>query len=148
MFSFPFLFPSYCYCVVHRVLSFVSCGCNESSFVFLYIDWVVVSMHLRCLQCCWVLFLPLFLKHIVCQRRLCDVMLYESKLVFLFFCPFVKCPEYLTSGTVQVFIPLIRFMLLSFVSNSFLVLLRYSFWMFSFISICLMVSASKMPEYL
>ena len=38
-----------------------------------------------------------------------------------------KGPEYLTRGTAQVFMPLIRFLLLSFVSSSFLVLLRYSF---------------------
>ena len=59
-----------------------------------------------------------------------------------------KCPEYLTRGTAQVFIPLMRFLLLSFVSSSFLVLPRYSFWIFSFISACLMVSASKMAKYL
>ena len=38
-----------------------------------------------------------------------------------------KGPEYLTRGTAQVFIPLIRFLLESFVSSSFLVHLRYSF---------------------
>ena len=38
-----------------------------------------------------------------------------------------KGPEYLTRGTAQVFIPLMRFLLESFVSSSFLVLLRYSF---------------------
>ena len=43
-----------------------------------------------------------------------------------------KGPEYLTRGTAQVFIPLMRFLLLSFVSSSFLVLLRYSFWIFFF----------------
>ena len=59
-----------------------------------------------------------------------------------------KGPEYLTRGTAQIFIPLMRFLLLSFVSSSFLVLLSYSFWIFSFISACLMVSASKMPKYL
>ena len=58
-----------------------------------------------------------------------------------------KGPEYLTRDTAQVFITLIRFLLLSFVSSSFLVLLRYSFRIFSSISICLMVSASKMPKY-
>ena len=36
-----------------------------------------------------------------------------------------KGPEYLTSGTAQVFIPLMRFLLESFVSSSFHVLLRY-----------------------
>ena len=44
-----------------------------------------------------------------------------------------KGPEYLTRGTAQIFIPLIRFLLLSFVSSSFLVLLRDSFRGFSFI---------------
>ena len=38
-----------------------------------------------------------------------------------------KSPEYLTRGTAQVFIRLIRFLFQSFVSSSFLVLLRYSF---------------------
>ena len=61
---------------------------------------------------------------------------------------FKKGPEYLTSETAQVFIHVIRFLLHSFVSSSFLVLLRYSFLIFSFISTCLMVPASKMPKYL
>ena len=38
-----------------------------------------------------------------------------------------KGPEYLTRSTAQVFIPLIRFLQLSFVLSSFLVLLRYYF---------------------
>ena len=59
-----------------------------------------------------------------------------------------KGPDYLTSGTAHVFIPLIRFLLLSFVLSSFLVLLRCSFLILSFISTCLMVSASKIPKYL
>ena len=46
----------------------------------------------------------------------------SSSLVYL-----RKGPEYLTSGTAQIFNPLIRFRLESFVSSSFLVLLRYSF---------------------
>ena len=51
-------------------------------------------------------------------------------------------------GTVQVFIPLIRFVWNSFVLSSFLVLLRYSFLICSFISTCFMVSASNVPQYL
>ena len=54
-----------------------------------------------------------------------------------------KGPEYLTRCTAQVFIPLIRFLQESFVSSSFVVLLRYSFWILFFISTCLMVSASR-----
>ena len=59
-----------------------------------------------------------------------------------------KGPKYLTWGTAQVFIPLIRFLQESFVSISFLVLLRYSFWILSYISSCLMVSAPKISKYL
>ena len=80
------------------------------------------------------------------------VMLYAWSLVFLFFGPSLvhlrKGPEYLTRGTAQVFIPLMRFLLESFVSSSFLVLLKYSFRIVSFICTCLMVSASKIPKYL
>ena len=84
--------------------------------------------------------------------RFWDVMLYAWSLVSLFFWSiclssslvhFEKGPEYLTRDTAQVFIPLIRFLLDNFVSNSFLVLLWYTFLIFSFISTCLMVSASK-----
>ena len=39
-----------------------------------------------------------------------------------------KGPEYLTRGTAQVFIPLMRFLLESFVSSSFRVLLRYYYY--------------------
>ena len=61
---------------------------------------------------------------------------------------FKNGPEYLTRSIAQVFIPLIWFLQHSFVSSSFLVLLRYFFFIFSFISSCLMVSVSKIPKYL
>ena len=95
-------------------------------------------MNQRCLQCWQVLFLPLFLKHIVCQRRLWDLTLI-SFLVLWSFClssslvHLRKGLEYLTSGTVYVFILLIKFLQLSFVSSSFLVLLIYSFWIYHFV---------------
>ena len=41
---------------------------------------------------------------------------------------FKNVPKYLTRGTAQIFIPLIGFLLDSFVSSSFLVLLRYFFF--------------------
>ena len=76
---------------------------------------------------------PLFLIHIVCQRRLWDVMVISflvlwsiclsSSLVHL-----IKGPEYLTRGTAQVFISLIRFQQESFILSSFLVLLGYCLW--------------------
>ena len=34
---FPSLFPSYCHSIVHRVVSIVSVGCKQSSFVFSYV---------------------------------------------------------------------------------------------------------------
>ena len=58
-----------------------------------------------------------------------------------------KGAEYLTRGTAQMLIPLMRFLLESFVSSSFLVLLKYSFRIVSFIGTCLMVTASKIPKY-
>ena len=133
LFFFPFLFPSYCL-FVHRVFSIVSDGCKQSSFVFSYVVFEsFVSMCQRCLRCWQVLFLPLFLIHIVCQRRLWDVVPYAWSLVFLVLWSiclslslvhFRKGPEYLTRGTAQVFITFIRFLLLSFVSSGFL---QYSF---------------------
>ena len=57
-------------------------------------------------------------------------------------------PEYLTRATARVYIPLIRFLLYSFVSSSFLVLLSYTFLILFFISTCLMVSAFNISKYL
>ena len=56
---------------------------------------------------------------------------------------FKNCPE---RGTAQLFIILMRFLHCSLVSISFLVLLRYSFLILSFISAYLMVPASIFPS--
>ena len=86
------------------------------------------------LQCRQVLFLPPFLLHIVCQRNLWDTLsMIISFLVLWSIClssslvHFKNGPEYLTRGTTQVFIPLIRCRPHSFVSRSFMVLLGYYF---------------------
>ena len=50
---------------------------------------------------------------------------WRSSLVY-----FKNGPEYLSRGTAQVFIPSIRFLLYYFVSSRFLVLLKYSFYIF------------------
>ena len=55
--------------------------------------------------------------------------------------------EFLTIGTVQIFISLIRFLQYSFVSSSFLLLLMYSFFIFSFPLTGLIVSASSIFKY-
>ena len=108
-------------------------------------------MRQRCLQSWQIIFLPLFLIHSLSTSSLVfnAVCIVISFLVFfLSICLSSKGPEYLTGDTAQVFIPLIWFLLESFVTSSFLVLLRYYFWILSFMCTCLMVSASKIPKYI
>ena len=151
-----FLFSDYCPFVGLRVISIVSGGCHQSFSAFFYV--IFKSMY-RCVNAVFNAgksSSPSFLdtyslstSSLGCYA-LCMVI---SFLVLRSICLFSlvlikKGPEYLTSGTAQVFILLIRFLLDSFVSSSFLVLLRNSFWIFPFISTCLMVSTSKMPNYL
>ena len=79
--------------------------------------------------------------------------------VIRFFCSLVHLFNFFSSplqewsgpsnvGTAQVFIPFIRFLQFNLDSSSFIDLLRYSFLIFSFISTCLMVSASIILKYL
>ena len=96
---------------------------------------VVLLMHHRYLESWRVLFHLLFLTHPVCQRHLWDARPCAESLVFLFSGPFgiwSNGPEYLMRVTAEVFIPLMRFLRCSLVSSSFLVLLRYSFYLFFF----------------
>ena len=93
-------------------------------------------------------------KSFVCSCHLSDVKHCASSWVFLFSSQFVLplstsriVPKYLTRRSAKVFIPLMKFLFNSLVSISFL-LLGYSFRFFSFISTCLMVSASSIPKYL
>ena len=37
LFFFPFLFPSFCHSIIYRVVSIVSDGRNQSSFVFFHV---------------------------------------------------------------------------------------------------------------
>ena len=71
----------------------------------------------------------LFLTQLIYQRHLWDVRPYASSFVYLFSSPslvhFKNGPECLTRGTARIFIPFVKDLLLSFVSSSFLVLLRY-----------------------
>ena len=132
-------------------------GCNHYSSVLFY---VVLELLYRCVNVVFnvgMSFSPSFLdtyslsmSSLGCNA-LCAVI---SFLALLSIClsssllHFKNVPEYLTRRTAQVLIPLIRFLLYSFISSSFLVLQRYSFLIFSFISICLMVSVSYIPKYL
>ena len=111
---------------------------NSFLRVFLSSLQIVISMRQRCLRCWQILFLLFFLIHIVCQRRLWDVVTYAWSLVFMFrsiwlsssLVLYRKGPEYLTKGTAQVFIPIIRFLLVSFVLSSFLVYYYYYYYSF------------------
>ena len=157
VFFFSFLFPSYYHSVVHCVVSIISDGCNQSSFVFFY---AVFESLYRCINAVFNAdksLPPSFLdtyslstSSLGCN----DLCMVISFLVFWSVClssslvHLRKGPEYLTKVTARVFILLIRFRLESFVSSSFLIFLRYSFWILSFISSCLMVSASKMLKYM
>ena len=117
-------------------------------------------MHRRYLQCGPVLFLLLFLTQTVCLHHLWDVNLthhhkFSYSLVHLFkFLPSLlqdlSRVSYLCIGGGEIalaFIPLMRFLLYTLVSSSFHVYLWYLFVIFSFISACLMVSASYISKY-
>ena len=114
LFSFPFLFPSYCHscfsmkssshCSDVSTLSSMLASPLPPSFLGTY---SLSTSSLGCNALCMVIsFLVLWF---ICL---------SSSLVHL-----RKGPENLTRGTAQVFIPSIRFLLESFVSSSFLVLL-------------------------
>ena len=162
MFSFPFLFPRYCPSVGHRAVSIISNGCDQSYFMFFH--EVIESLYrwINAVFNAGKSFFPSFLdtyslstSSLGCNG-LCMVISFCFFFVFFFFVhlfkffsgPLKTGPKYLTRDTAQVFIPLVRFSRDSFVSSSLLVLLRYSFWIFSFIPTCSMVSASKLPKYL
>ena len=63
---------------------------SRSLLFFLYSLRIVLSMSRRNLQCWRVLFLLIFLTHIVCLYLLWGVRPYSLSLVFLFFCPFAE----------------------------------------------------------
>ena len=134
--SFPFLFPSFYHSVIYRVVNIVSDGGNQSSFVFFYVVFKSLYRYVNAVfdagkssSSSFLDTYSLSTSSLGCNA-LCKIISFlvlwsiclSSSLVHL-----RKGPEYLTRGTAQVLIPLIRFLLLSFVSSSFLVLLRYSF---------------------
>ena len=106
LFFFPFLFPSRCMDV--STLSSMLASRLPPSFLGTY---SLSTSSLGCSALCMVISFLVFWSICPC-----------SSLVYI-----RKGPEYLTRDTAQVLIRLIRFLLLSFVSSSFLVLLRYSF---------------------
>ena len=157
LFFYPFLFSIYFHPVDPCVIGIISGGCNQSSSAFFY---VVFEYFINASTLSSMLESPLppsfqdtysqSTSSLGCNA-LCVVI---SFLVLWSTClsssliHFKNCPEYLMRGTAQVFIPFIRYLLHSLVPSSFLVLLRYSFLILSFISTYLMVSAANIPKYL
>ena len=135
LFFFLFLFSCYFCSVDAWVVSIISGRCNQSSSILFKCSLRVVSMHQRHLQCQQVLFFLHFLTYSVSAsslgiKALCIVnsflvlwLIYLSSSLT----HFKNRPEYLTRETALVLIILMRFLLYSLVSSSFLVLLKYSF---------------------
>ena len=127
LFSFPFLFPSSCHSVIYRVVSIISDGRNQSSR----------CMDVSTLSSILASSLPTsFLGTYSLSTSSLGCNAFYMVISFLVLWPIYlssslvhlrKGPGYLMRGIVQVFIRLIRFLLESLVSSSFLVLLRYSF---------------------
>ena len=106
---------------------------------------ISLSLHFSC-----ILFRLLSLTFIVCQYHLSDVRPYASSLVFLSsgqvfrlspsLVHFSYSHKYITRDKAQKFTTLMRSLLMSMVSWSFLVLIEIFFLYFSFIFACLMVT--------
>ena len=121
LFFFPFLLPSYCHSVVHHVVSIVSDGCNQSSFMFFYIVFESSYRYVYAVfntgkssSSLSLSFLDTY--SLSTFPRGCNTLcIVISFLVLWSIClrssrvHFWWGPEYLTWGTAQVFIPLIRF---------------------------------------
>ena len=74
LFSFPFLFPSYCHSVINRVVSIVSEGRNHSSFVFFYVVFELLYGCVNAVFDAGKSSSSHFSWYIICQRPLWDVM--------------------------------------------------------------------------
>ena len=89
-----------------------------------------------------------FMKNIIGRYHLSNVVTYLITTNFHFIVLFKNSTEYLTKRSTQMFIPLIRFLLQSLASSSFVVLLSYFFLISSFIFLCLIMCAFTIPSYL
>ena len=117
----------YCNSVAHRVVSILFDSCNQSSFVFFY---VVLKSLCRCVKTLFTA--GKFSSSLLSLRR----KFFSGQLQ--------KVSRISNGGTAQVFIPLIRYLQDSFVSSSFLFcfFFKLSFLIFSFVSLCLKLSAT------
>ena len=128
-FFLPFLFPSFCHFVIYRVVSIVSDVRNQSSIVFFYVvfESLYGCVNAVCLDKYRSAKVVFGMQCLVHGRWFSSSLFHFSICLSSSLVHVRKGPEYLTRSTAQVFTPLIRFLWESFVSSSFLVLLRYSF---------------------
>ena len=136
LFSYPFLFSGYFCSVDACVVCIFSGGNNQSSSVLVY---VIFESLYRYINVTWLQANPLPLSFFdICSLSVSSLGCKAWCIVINFFVPWSLCwssslvhfksdPEYLTRETVMLFIPLMRFLLCSLVSSSFLVLRGYSF---------------------
>ena len=133
LFFFPFLFSVYCGSVVFRVVSSISGDWNQSfstllCVVFKLLYWCLSTLFNTCKSSFSFFFdtYSLSTSSLGCNV-LCTVINFFvlwSNCFSFSLVPFMNGPEYLMRGTVQVFIPLIRFLLYSFISSIIIIMLK------------------------
>ena len=137
LFFFPFLFSGYFCSVDACVDCIVSNHCIQSSFALSYVVFLLLyrcinailnadksssSFFSRKIQSVRVIYGGCKARWIVMSFLVLWFIFFSSSLIL-----FKNGPEYLMRWTAQEFISLMRFLSCSFVSSSFLVLLRHSF---------------------
>ena len=129
----PFCFIVFVVLVIFVLFVLFLITVMSFSLLFLCSFRAIISIYRRYLQCLRVLFLLLFLTHIICLCHLWDVRPYATLLDFLFSAPFVEVLPSSTSKWSWVsykrsspgVIPFMIYLLYSLVLGSFLAFLRY-----------------------
>ena len=137
-------FPSYFCFLVYLIFLFVPAlpllllpGVISFSFSLKYILWIHVLMNLRDPQYWRILYLLLFLIHIVCLYHLSGVRLYAKSSISLWISPLsiLRMIQSILQRGLTRFLFLKGFLRQNLVFRSFLIPQRFSFVIFSIISI-------------
>ena len=150
-FSFHFSFLVIFDLLMLGVVCIVSCHCNQSSFVLFY---VVFSSGINAWTLSWMLTSPssfLDTYSLSTSSLRCKVLCIVTSFLVLWSICWSSFQVHFKNGrrgTTRVFIYSMRFLLCSLISSSFLVLLRYSFKILSFIYACLVDFVSNIPKHL
>ena len=130
---FQFLLPSSCSIVVCAVFGHLNYSCFALFYVvFEFLHWCIDSIfNAGESSSTFLIHKSLSLSFLGC-KTLCIII--SFLVLWSSLINFKNGPKYLTGGTAQVFIPLMRFLLHSLVLSSFLVLWRYSFLFLFYLS--------------